>query len=461
MPVTAASFDPEVRRGRQPVEAEPEQSRRWQADLAVVLAGIGVGVTTALSLTAETRGQLSAAGGVAIFVGSITGFVGTYLALLMLLLISRLPFVESVLGLDGMIRWHRRLGPWPLTLITAHVLLVTVGYAQAAHSGLGREARTLLSSYPDILIATVGFALLLAAAVTSISAIRRRLARETWWLIHLGLYLALALSFAHVLVLGPSFVGHPLTRLVWSLVWLATAGSVLSFRVVLPLVRSLRHQLRVTEVRNEGGGAVSIVVAGRRLDRLAARGGQFMLWRFLTPGLWWQAHPYSLSALPHPPYLRLTVKAVGDHSRALAALTPGVRVAIEGPYGVFTGRSRSRAGAVLIAGGIGVTAVRSLLEDLPRSANPIVILRATRADDLVLRQEVASLVTQRRGRLHELVGERAEVRLDAKLLAALAPEIHQRDVYVSGPPAFVDHVVGLAWSLGVPDSAVHHEAYSL
>ena len=55
-------------------------------------------------------------------------------------------------------------------------------------------------------------------------AVRRRLRRETWWLIHLWMYLALAISFAHVIVLGPAFVGHPLTQIVWSVAWAAHRG---------------------------------------------------------------------------------------------------------------------------------------------------------------------------------------------------------------------------------------------
>ena len=80
----------------------------------------------------------------------------------------------------------------------------------------------------------------------------------------------------------------------------------------------------------------SVICSGRRLDRLAVSGGQFFKWRFLTKELWWHAHPYSLSALPQPPYLRVTIKGSGDQSRAIAALKPGTRVAIEGPYGAFT-----------------------------------------------------------------------------------------------------------------------------
>src|SRR5260370_689252 len=108
--------------------------------------------------------------------------------------------------------------------------------------------------------------------IVSIRAIRRRLRREPWWLIHPYTYLALAISFAHVLALGPSFVGHPLTQIVWSVAWAATAGVVLCYRFGLPVARSLRHRLVVTEVRPEGPGVVSVICTGRHLDKLARTG---------------------------------------------------------------------------------------------------------------------------------------------------------------------------------------------
>jgi predicted ferric reductase len=253
-----------------------------------------------LSITAESWAQLHAAGGLAMFLGSAAGLAGTYLALVMVLLVSRVPAIEHVLGHDGLLRWHRRLAPWPISLILAHVLLLTIAYAQAAHQGVWREVGTLVRTFPDVLEATIGFALMMAIGVVSIRAIRSRIRRERWWAFHLFMYLALALSFAHVIVLGPSFVGHPLTRLLWGLLWLATAGLVIAYRFGLPIVRSLRHRLEVVEVREEAPGVVSVICEGRRLDRLAVSGGQFFEWRFLAPGMWWQAHPFSLSARPDP-----------------------------------------------------------------------------------------------------------------------------------------------------------------
>ena len=80
---------------------------------AVALLGLGFGATVATSVTTGTLSQLRAAGGVAMFLGGFTGLAGTYLALVMVMLVSRVPFVERVLGQDGLLRWHRRLAPWP------------------------------------------------------------------------------------------------------------------------------------------------------------------------------------------------------------------------------------------------------------------------------------------------------------------------------------------------------------
>ena len=147
----------------------PPQGRRSPAPrpalagAALVVAGIGLGATTALTITAETASQLTATGGLATFAGNLTGMAGTYLALLMVLLVSRIPFVEQVFGQDGLLRWHRRLAPWPISLLVAHAVLLVAGYAQAAKADPWHEVNTLLFSYPDVLIATIGLGLMLLA----------------------------------------------------------------------------------------------------------------------------------------------------------------------------------------------------------------------------------------------------------------------------------------------------------
>ena len=108
-----------------------------------------------------------------------------------------------------------------------------------------------------------------------------------------------------------------------------------------------------------------------------------------------------------------------------------------------------------------MTAVRALLEDLPRSARPVVLLRATQRADLVLGTEIADLVKRRGGQLHELTGNRMTASIDQYSLRHTVPDLNERDLYVCGPEAFVTSVVEVARSLGLPDEAIHHEAFAL
>jgi len=428
-------------------------------DACAALAGIGFGAVVASVLSNESHGALAAPGGPLTAVGRLAAFTGAYLMLIMVVLVARVPWLERSVGQDQLIRWHRKIAPWAIGLIIVHVLTITLGYAQADRTPLVHEVWVLIRSYRDILMAVVGFGLLMLAGITSYRAVRRRLKYETWWTVHLYLYLGLAFAFAHQIVTGVSFVGHPLTRALWITVWLATAGLVLVFRVGQPIWRSFRHQLRVVEVRDEAPGVVSVICQGRHLDQLAVSGGQFFLWRFLTRELWWQAHPFSLSALPRPPYLRVTVKATGDFSRIVGRLRPGTPVAIEGPYGAFTHHARTTDGVLLVGAGVGITPLRALLEDLPEQTDVAVVLRASTPAGLVHRDEIAALVKHHGGRLHELVGPRHRVRLGARHLRHLVPDIVTRDIYVCGPEGFGTEIVEIAGKLGVPSEQIHIESF--
>lgn len=426
---------------------------RWLAGLAA----ISLAVTLGFGLSTESAGTLSAPGGPATALG---GLVGTYLMLIAVVLVARLSALERAIGQDRLVRWHRRLAPWPLFLIAGHGALITLGYAQAAQTGALRQLGVLLTSYPGVLAATAGFGLLAMAGVTSYRRARVRMRHETWWTVHLYVYLGLALSLSHQLSTGAAFIAQPAARVWWISIWAATAGVVLVYRIGVPIWRSLYHRLRVVALQPEGPGVVSLVLEGHRLDRLAVAGGQFLQWRFLRPGLWWQAHPYSLSALPTSSHLRVTVKDMGDHSSELARLRPGTRVAIEGPYGAFTHHARARDAVLLVGAGVGVTPLRALLEDLPAHVDVEVVLRASTTEELVLEGEVAELVERRGGRLHRLVGPRSAVQLDRASLRHLVPDVAERDVYICGPDGFSSAVERAARASGTPPAQVHREAFA-
>ena len=395
--------------------------------------------------------------------GRVTGLVGTYLALIQVLLLARLPPLEQRVGFDRLTVWHRRNGKLCIYLVVAHAVLITIGYAEADQIGVPAEFSRLLSSYPGMVTATVGTVLMVAIVVSSIVIVRRRLPYEAWYTLHFTIYAAIALAYLHQLPTGNEFATNPGQRDYWIAIYVVTLALLLVFRVARPLVRARRHRLRVVAVTREAPGVVSVHITGRELDRLGARAGQFMLWRFLSPGRWWQSHPFSLSAAPDGRTLRLTVKDVGGFTRRLGDLRPGTRVLAEGPFGRFSAAVRQRARVTLIAGGIGITPLRALLEELPAAPGELALIyRVLAEDDLVLRDELEDLARTRGATVHYVVGDHRGVdRLSAARLRELVPEIAAGDVYLCGPPGMMRATQASLRAAGVPPRQIHQERFAL
>jgi predicted ferric reductase len=396
--------------------------------------------------------------------GRITGLLAGYGAALLVLLMARIPVVERGAGADRLARWHAMGGRYTVGLALAHAVLITLGYAAATDSALLAQVGSLLTSYEDMLAAAAALALFGFLAVTSARAARRRLPYEAWHLMHLSAYLAVYLGFGHQIANGAQFVADPVARWAWTGLYGAAGLAALWFRFATPVLQSWAHNLRVARVVREGPDAVSVLVSGRRLDRLGAEAGQFFRWRFLTGPLVWSANPYSLSAPPTPSLLRFTAKDLGDHSRALATLTPGTRVIAEGPYGAMTAARRRREPVLLVAGGVGVTPMRALLESLPARPGAItVVYRASSERDVILRRELDLLAAARGARVHYVLGRRRDLGgdpLGGHALARLVPDLRRHEVYVCGPTGLRATVEAACRAAGVPRRRIHSEDFT-
>jgi predicted ferric reductase len=402
-------------------------------------------------------------GDVLVGVARITGLLCAYLALIQVLLLARLPVLERAVGFDRLSVWHRWNGHATVDLLIAHVFFSFWGYAELDKYSLPKEIRTMITGgiYPGMITATIGTVFLVVVAWTSIGIVRRRLRYEWWYAVHVLAYAGIALGWFHQIPTGNELVLHPAVDDYWKSLYLATLALLVGFRVVAPLVGALRQRLRVVDVVAEGAGVVSLRIAGARLP--SAQAGQFFLWRFLTPGRWWTAHPFSLSAAPDGRTLRITVKALGDHSAELATVPVGTRVLVEGPFGVFTEAARRRERILLVAGGIGITPIRALLEEVRGDA--VVLYRVVDADDVVFRTELDAIAARRGIRLEYVVGdhlaEDGARLLDALHLRELVPDLEERDVYVCGPPAMTDVLLARLRDAGVPRRHIHAERFAL
>ncbi|MFP3991212.1 ferredoxin reductase family protein [Streptomyces sp. E11-3] len=391
----------------------------------------------------------------------LTGLLAGYGVLAMLLLMARVPALEHGVGADRLARWHAAGGRWVLSLCAAHAGLALCGYAVHRDIDLVSATADLLG-YPGLAAAALGTALLAAVGVTSARAVRCRVSYGTWRGVHLLTYAGAALAFAHQLV-GPDIAGSVAAVWVWALLHTGVAVLLVWYRVVVPVRQALRHSLRVLEVRREGPDVVSVVMRGSGLDQLCAEPGQFFRWRFLRRGLWHSALPFSLSAPVRDDTLRITVKAIGDHTRRVRRLRPGTRVLATGPFGALTAHRRTRRKVLLLAGGVGITPMRALFETLPGGPGDITLLyRASSAEQLVLRTELEAIARARRAGLHYLLGpsDAAFDPLAPQALRNLLPDLAEHDVYLCGPPGMASSaVIGLVRA-GVPEERIHTENFA-
>ncbi len=391
----------------------------------------------------------------------LTGLEAGYAVLAALLLMARIPALDRQVGSDQLALLHAWVGRWIVGTAVAHTMLAILGYANLANRSITGEIADLNTQYADVLLATVALGLFLLVAVTSARAARKRLQYETWHMVHLYTYLAIALSFAHQFSTGTDF-RYTGARVLWSAMYLAVTITLLRYRVFEPLRVNWRHRLRVTDVHLESPDTVSVYLTGRALDRLDVRPGQFFRWRFAARGLWWTATPYSLSAPASPDGLRITARMVGRHSNQLKTLLAGTRVFVEGPYGALTSQQAHHHSAVLIAGGVGITPLRALFETLP--ATDITLLyRASSQADLVLSEELNTIARQRHATVHYLTGHRRRGDSDplsAASLRRLLGNLREHDIYLCGPPGMTASVRRALHELGVDDADIHEETFT-
>jgi predicted ferric reductase len=441
----------------------PRDWRVGPIDVAVVVA---VNAIVIVGMWVLHGGITNITDGPSLFagLGQVTALLGTYLALLGLLLVSRSPWLDQRFGADRLIGWHRWVGFATVWLLVAHTVFTTVGYAGEAHVDVIGEWWALLGTFPYVLMATVGLVLLLALAATSIRLARRSLAYETWYGIHLYGYLAIALAFAHELAVGSDFASDLIAQVYWVALYVVVIVCIVLFRLGQPMRLYLRHRFRVANLVEESPGVISVYVSGRNLDRLAMRAGQFFICRFLQGGGWWRPHPYSLSVSPNTRFLRFTVKLAGDDANALLGLDIGTRVFLEGPYGAFTATRRTQSRVLLIAGGIGITPLRALLEELSGPRGAVVLLyRARSWDQVVFREELDEMARSRHVTVQYLIGQRRPDHgndlFAPQSLARMVPDLNQRDIYVCGPESLIRHVHHSLKALGIPRGQVHAERF--
>ena len=351
-----------------------------------------------------------------------------------------------------------------MALVTLHIVLLTKIYAYFGEITFFEQIFVYLKYDGDFLKAFLAYLVLLGTVFLSITIVRKNLKYEWWYWVHLFNYTVFVLFVSHQVNFGTSLQNKTF-QYYWLATYAFTAGHIAWFRFGKPVLNYWLHRFTVNKVEDLGP-ATNIYITGKNLERFFRQSGQFMIFRFFQKGFWYEAHPFSLSWGANNLEIRITAKKLGDFTSKLPSLQTGTQVLIDGPHGIFTSKQIKKDKVLMIAGGIGITPIRSLIEEISGKVDLTLIYSAKTKADAVLLNELKDLQVKTNYKLIEIYAdekvEGAEFgRLDKERLQTLASDLTSRDVYLCGPPPMMIALKKALTELGLPKKQLHWERFAL
>ncbi|MDR2723430.1 MAG: ferric reductase-like transmembrane domain-containing protein [Cellulomonadaceae bacterium] len=427
-------------------------------------------------------------------VGGLAGVVAAVLMMFQVLFMSRFPLFEYGFGRDIIVRVHKKVGYWSFWMILAHAALLVGGYNIAADfnpwagwTGTGTLLATLIFAIVGVL------AIFIAVIFLSLKKIKSKISYDVWYWWHMVSWVGALITVPHQIFLGASFrtevpvgyfLGYPVTRLAifWMIMWVIVFGAAAVWRFIVPVANYFKYGMRVVEVKPDGARGIDVIVTGKHLDRLGTKAGQFFNWRFLGSKGAIRSNWFSVSMPPTSDRLRICVRVVGDGTQRMAKLKPGQRVFVEGPYGRISGDLRTGHRMLMFAGGAGAGPMVSLLTDQDWAPGEATLISRENAhEDTMMVEDIERLVNDRglvwiksiglpnipafpdnySGGSSWLPANEDGTPVDGVSILRewVAGEVDNVDVFLCGPPIWMDSVIADLKKAGVPDHNVHAESF--
>lgn len=373
--------------------------------------------------------------------------------------------MEKTFGLDKLSRLHHVTGFTTLLFLFAHPVFLAIAYRWGESSSFFSKIVSLISMGDDITSAAFGALLFVIVAATSVYVLLKKLKYEYWYGIHMLAYVGLVISFNHQLELGGDL--RTITgRSVWVGLFVLAGMTYVWFRFIKPLIGFGYHRFYVKEITQENNQVKSVRISGKHMDECVYTPGQFVIVRFFAKGIWWEAHPFSISVGSGRGDLRITVKMVGDYTKKMwDAIHLGTPVLIDGPHGIFGDSIPSASKILCIAGGVGITPIRSIAEEAVRLRKNVKVLASfNNTKDAFCEQEIAQLVGEENMQsvyTRENPYDEQRKNITHSTVLDFCPDVREREVYMCGPVPFMKTMKRLLMHQGVPKKQIHYERFSL
>jgi len=388
------------------------------------------------------------------------GFVGLAMMGLEFAMVARIRPLAAPFGQDALLQFHRQIGYVGLAFVLVH-FAISANWDQL----------TLSKALHAPLLVWFGMAALLSLIALIVSSVwrqRLRLSYEAWHITHTVLALVLVLgALGHILFVD-EYVSSLWKQILWGLMSAAFVGLIVWVRVIKPR-RALGRPWRLERVTPERGGTTTLAL--KPPAGFGFQPGQFAWFAIGRSPFSLTQHPFSFSSSAERDEAEIAVKALGDFTSTVGDLEPGTTVYVDGPHGVFSIDEDEGPGFGLIAGGVGIAGLISMLRTLAdrQDVRPTVLFYANRDwDGVAFREELETLKDRLDLTLVHVLEQPPEAwpgetgYVTAAILSRHLPPGYQRfQFFICGPDAMMDAAEAALIELGVPPERVHTERFDM
>jgi predicted ferric reductase len=379
------------------------------------------------------------------------GFVGLAMMGLEFVLVARFQPLAAPFGQDALLQFHRQIGYVGLAFVLVH-------FAISAHW----NELTVADALAAPLLVWFGMAALLALIaliVTSVWRRRLRLSYEAWHVVHIALALVLVVGALLHILFADEYVSSLWKQILWGLMAAAFVGLLVWVRLVKP---SRARPWQLERVVHERGDTTTLVLKPSPGPKFGFAPGQFAWFAIGRSPFSITQHPFSFASSAERDEVAIAVKALGDFTSRVRELEPGTTVYVDGPHGVFSIDQDEGPGFGLIAGGVGIAGLISMLRTMAdrHDVRPVVLVYANRDwDGVAFREELEDL----KGRLALTVAHVLEPDyVTAEILERHLPPGYRRfQFFICGPDPMMDAAEAALIDLGVPPERVHTERFDM
>jgi len=393
-----------------------------------------------------------------------------------LVISARPKLMESVFGLDRVFRFHSVMPILAIAAAILHKFMKDDMFEESFKTKSGDAAIVIF-----IVISVLALVFLIDTLVRIIKPLKylTNIANKLYIgkynvqkILHNATVAAVILIFIHVML---SFSArNTYVKSVYILYFSAAMAFYLYHKVVRRYFLSKRFI--VEKIEKDSDTMFTLTMKPENGKMFRYKPGQFGFLRIKSKGISGEEHPFSISSQPaNKEYITMTIKNLGDWSAAVGNVEPGSKAIIDAPYGRFNpALYPCDNGIVLIAGGVGITPMLSILRDFyqnKRDQKVMLIWGVNTRSERICNDEFNAFERDMKNfvlvpviaREPDYQGEKGFVTdaLIDRVLTAHGFDIAEQQYFVCGPAIMQNGILKILRAKGIRNKQIHYESFSL